>query len=50
MAALRQAKQRPSTPELLVATEEGRALYQALGWRTLSIFSTGSLPGDLSSQ
>jgi GNAT superfamily N-acetyltransferase len=50
MAALRQAKQRPAAPELLVATEEGRALYQALGWRTLSIFSTGSLPSDLSSQ
>ena len=50
MATLRQAKLRASAPELLVATEEGRALYQALGWRTVSIFSTGSLSGYPSAQ
>lgn len=44
MATLREAKLNASTPERLVATEEGRALYEALGWRTLSVFSTGSLP------
>lgn len=43
MAALREAKVRASAPERLVATEEGRALYETLGWRTLSEFSTGSL-------
>lgn len=45
MAALGQARMRAAAPELLVATEEGRALYETLGWRTLSIFSTGALPG-----
>jgi len=44
MATLRKAKQGAATPERLVATEQGRALYEALGWRTLSEFSTGSLP------
>lgn len=43
MAALREAKVRATAPERLVATEEGRALYESLGWRTLSEFSTGSL-------
>lgn len=43
MATLREAKQGASTPERLVATEEGRALYEALGWCTLSAFSTGSI-------
>ncbi len=42
MATLREAKQAASSPERLVATEEGRALYESLGWRTLSAFSTGS--------
>lgn len=45
MATLRDAKQTASTPERLVATEEGRALYESLGWRTLSAFSTGSIAG-----
>lgn len=43
MATLREAKQDASRPERLVATEEGRALYETLGWRTLSAFSTGSI-------
>lgn len=45
MAALRGAKVRLSAPERLVATEEGRALYASMGWRTLSAFSTGSRVG-----
>lgn len=45
MAALRESKVSLSAPERLVATEEGRALYEALGWRTISAFSTGSLAG-----
>lgn len=44
MAALRRTKRRPGAPELLVATEDGRALYAALGWRTLSPYATASIP------
>jgi hypothetical protein len=44
MTALRKAKTGPSTPELLVATEEGRALYVRLVWRVLSPYSTASIP------
>ena len=43
MAALRSTKQCRHTPELLVATEDGRALYAALGWRTVSPYSTASI-------
>lgn len=43
MATLREAKLDAAKPERLVATEEGRALYESLGWRTLSVFSTGSV-------
>lgn len=37
-------KRRTATPELLVATEAGCALYRTLGWRILSEYATGSLP------
>lgn len=43
MGALGRMKCDPRTPELLVATEDGRALYEALGWRTLSPYSTASI-------
>ena len=43
MAALQQTKQCRHTPELLVATENGRALYVTLGWRTVSPYSTASI-------
>ena len=43
MATLHEAKLDAAKPERLVATEEGRALYESLGWRTLSVFSTGSV-------
>lgn len=45
MATLRDAKVNAATPERLVATEEGRALYEAQGWRTVSVFSTASFAG-----
>ena len=48
MAALRETKRTQGISELLVATEEGLALYTTLGWRTISPFSTASigLPGS----
>lgn len=44
MSVLRNAKTRPGTPELLVATEDGRKLYEAIGWQTTSVYSTASIP------
>jgi GNAT superfamily N-acetyltransferase len=44
MTALRETCRNPDLPALLVATEDGRALYQTLGWRTLSSYSTASVP------
>jgi len=44
MAALHDAKRHRETPGLLVATEDGRALYTRLGWRLLSPYSTASIP------
>ncbi|WP_343519091.1 GNAT family N-acetyltransferase [Sphingomonas sp.] len=43
MAALRNAKADAVVPELLVATEEGRALYTTLGWTELSPFATAEV-------
>lgn len=42
-AALRDAKANPVAPELLVATDEGRALYAALGWMVLSHSMTAEI-------
>lgn len=44
MSALRTLRHNPHLPELLVATEDGHALYTRLGWRTLSHYSTASIP------
>ena len=43
MKTLHAARQRLDTPELLVATEDGRALYSTLGWETISPYSTASI-------
>lgn len=43
MATLHAAKQQANAVELLVATEEGRALYSTLGWQMISAFSTASV-------
>jgi GNAT superfamily N-acetyltransferase len=43
MLTLHSARQHPSGPELLVATEDGRALYSTLGWETISPYSTASI-------
>lgn len=44
MTALRGTCRNPDLPGLLVATEDGRALYRTLGWQTLSSYSTASVP------
>ena len=43
MLTLHAGRQRPDVPELLVATEDGQALYSALGWDTVSPYSTASV-------
>ena len=43
MCTLHDTKQDPANPELLVATEDGRALYSTLGWETISPYSTASI-------
>ena len=43
MATLHAAKKHLRSPELLVATEDGRALYSTLGWETISPYSTASI-------
>lgn len=43
MTTLRSARQDPDSPELLVATADGRALYSTLGWETISPYSTASI-------
>jgi predicted GNAT family N-acyltransferase len=44
MATLRSAKRNSANPELLVATEDGKALYSTLGWRIVSPYSTAAVP------
>lgn len=43
MRTLHDTRQQPGNPELLVATEDGRALYSALGWDTVSSYLTASI-------
>jgi GNAT superfamily N-acetyltransferase len=45
MAALGEKQQSAVTTRVLVATEEGRALYSTLGWTLLSDYSTIVIPG-----
>jgi len=44
MAALERAQESTDTTRVLVATEEGRALYSALGWRLVTVYSTIMIP------
>jgi len=46
VSLLRTSNTQVSSRELLVATEDGRRLYEAIGWRTLSAYSTASIPLD----
>lgn len=45
MGALASARNSPATPQLLVATEDGRSLYERLGWTVISPFATAAIPG-----
>jgi GNAT superfamily N-acetyltransferase len=44
MAALATARRDPRSRQVLVSTEEGRVLYESLGWRVRSPFSTAGIP------
>ncbi|MBF6024019.1 GNAT family N-acetyltransferase [Lysobacter niastensis] len=44
MAALRSARKSPESPQLLVATEDGRNLYANLGWTVLAPFAAAVIP------
>ena len=44
MRALRSAKKSPLTPQLLVATEEGRGLYASLGWTVIAPLAAATIP------
>jgi len=43
MTTLHAAKLHSRSPELLIATEAGRALYSTMGWETISPYSTASI-------
>ena len=43
MASLHGAQQNSDRPELLVATEDGLALYSSLGWEIISPYSTAAI-------
>lgn len=44
MIALGTARKSLESPQLLVATEDGRNLYASLGWTVLGPFSTATIP------
>jgi hypothetical protein len=44
MAGLATARRDPRCQQVLVSTPEGRALYESLGWRVRSPFSTAGIP------
>lgn len=46
MAQLGSAKTRASTQEVLVATQDGRSLYESLGWQVHSPYATVSIPRE----
>lgn len=46
MAALASARRNPRQAQLLVATEAGRHLYEALGWHVISPYASASWIGD----
>ena len=46
MTALATTRRDPAQPQLLVATEAGRRLYEALGWRVVAPYASASWTGD----
>lgn len=44
MSELGQSRRAPDLPKLLVATAADRKLYEALGWRSISPYSTAFFP------
>lgn len=44
MSALRSARKSLAAPQLLVATEDGRSLYENLGWTVIAPFATATIP------
>ena len=46
MSALGGMQQSHQANRVLVATEEGRALYEALGWKVVTAYSTVVIPGE----
>ncbi|WP_363798963.1 GNAT family N-acetyltransferase [Lysobacter firmicutimachus] len=44
MIALASGKRFPTSPQLLVATTDGRGLYENLGWTVLGPFATATIP------
>jgi hypothetical protein len=46
MASLAAACQRLDQPTILVATEAGRQLYQAIGWRVVAPYASAGWTGD----
>jgi GNAT superfamily N-acetyltransferase len=46
MATLAGARRDTTQPELLVATQAGRQLYESLGWRVVSPYASASWAGD----
>lgn len=44
MKMLGAARKSPSTPQALVATDQGRALYVTMGWTVLSPWTTAFIP------
>ncbi|MEI2456781.1 MULTISPECIES: GNAT family N-acetyltransferase [Lysobacter] len=44
MIALASGKLSPTSPQLLVATADGRGLYENLGWTVLGPFATATIP------
>lgn len=44
MHALGAARVSSATPQLLVATEDGRALYARLGWQVIGALATAAIP------
>lgn len=46
MIALASCRSDAAQPQLLVATEMGRQLYEALGWRVLAPYAIASFVGD----